>query len=188
MGTIETIMSAIPAMLHQEETAYATSNYFFRQQHNDEPEYCHRRSQGPLKTTIDADCRDMMATWCFQIVDFCKLDREVASIAISFMDRFMMSPASATARVDRADFQLTSMTCLYTAIKIHAPAALGLDLMSQLSHGVYSEEQIEAKELEILSALRWRVNPPTASAFVRELLCLLPENLIPQETLELVCN
>jgi len=170
------IMSTIAAMLRQEETSYQKSDYLYQQY---EPEH-HHHSNLPL--SINANCRHQMATWCYQVIDFCKFDREIVEIAMSCLDRFMTTPAAATAKADPKEFQLTTMTCLYTAIKVHAPASLSLKLVSDLSRGVYSESQIQAKEAEILTALRWRVNPPTALAFVRKLLRLIPKDILDQDT------
>ena len=74
------------------------------------------------------------------------------------------------------------MTSLYTAIKIHEPEAMDPELVSNLSHGAYTIEQVEAMESAILQAIQWRVNTPTALAFVRHYLDLLPNKLMDKAT------
>lgn len=128
----------------------------------------------PLHIDVDVDCRDKMCAWSHQIVDFCKFRRESVEIAMSYLDRFLLTPAGAAVLQDRNLYQLTAMTSLYTTIKIHEHQALNPQVVSQLSRGAYTVDQIEEMEEKILAALDWRVNPPTALSFVREFLTILP--------------
>jgi Cyclin, N-terminal domain/Cyclin, C-terminal domain len=107
-------------------------------------------------------------------VDFCNFNRETVAIATSIMDRFMSTQLGQAIVVDRNQYQLVSMTSLYTAVKIHEPEVMSAELVSQLSRGAHSEKEIELMERRILQALTWQVNPPTALSFVREFLKLLP--------------
>ena len=74
----------------------------------------------------------------------------------------------------RRMYQLVSMTALYTAVKITEFQILDPRLLSSISKGNYSEEDIEKTESSMLRALQWRVNPPTATSFLRHLIALLP--------------
>jgi hypothetical protein len=130
------------------------------------------------ETPVDALCRTKMAEWCFQVVDFCEFSRETCCIAMNYLDRFLATPAGAEALQDRKIFQLVSMVCLYTAIKIHEPQAMEPSAVSTLSRGTYSEEEITAMERTILSALGWQMNPPTALSFVYEYMGLMPEGML----------
>jgi len=182
----DNIMSPIATMLYQEETYYRQYDNLVLQCDKGE-EYHRQTNVGPI--LIDADYRNQMISWCFEIIDFCKFDREIVGIAASYLDRFMKNPVAANAKLDVEDFQLTTVTCLYTAMKIHAPAALSLEQVTNLSRGLYSESQIKAKEMEVLAAIGWRMNPPTAMAFVRELLDLIPEqHELEEQTTDLVYN
>ncbi|GAX13179.1 hypothetical protein FisN_17Hh109 [Fistulifera solaris] len=129
---------------------------------------------------VDMDCRTKMCAWFVQVVDFCKFRRETVEIALSYLDRFLLSPQGADARVDRSLYQLASMTALYTAVKIHEAEAMDPNLVSKLSRGAYAPYEIEEMERILLTGLQWRVNPPTTMSFVRELM-----NLIPQEAMDL---
>jgi hypothetical protein len=157
------------AMLEQ-EVKYLASDYLFQS----EPKgSC---VTGPQH--VNVDCRSKMVSWCFQVVDFCKFQRETVSIAINYLDRYMCTPASQAAHLDRKVFQLTAMTCLYTAVKCHEPEAMDPKLVSTLSRGTYSPQEVESMEANILGALGWRMNPPTALSFVRMYLYLLPEGFL----------
>jgi hypothetical protein len=49
-----------------------------------------------------------------------------------------------------------------------------------MSCGRFTPEKIETMEMQILSALQWRVNPPTAISFVQNLLELVPSYRLPE--------
>ena len=127
--------------------------------------------------------RRTICEWSFEVVDHYGFDREVVSIALNYLDRVIADTTKKTggAPVPRKDFQLVAVTTLYLAIKLHgeiesmegAPRKLWIDAF--VKSGLFSIESIEAKERSILTALEWRVNPPTTVAFIASLLRLLPE-------------
>ena len=178
----EDATSSIEAMRQQEEKGYNTSDYFQAHQGEDQAEPCFR-SKGPLRCEdpVDENCRFRMTEWCFQVVDVCKYDRETVEIAISYLDRFLATPKGADVLKDRKVFQLAAMTCLYTAIKIHEPEAMEPQVVSRLSRGTYSAEDVEAMERMIITAIQWRMNPPTAMSFVRFFMALLPVGAMEEE-------
>mmetsp|Transcript_4297 Transcript_4297/g.9066 ORF Transcript_4297/g.9066 Transcript_4297/m.9066 type:complete len:326 (-) Transcript_4297:48-1025(-) len=182
------IQHTIEAMCRQEQNGYKTADYLHQEQPVQEQPW--KRQRGPLHAVssnnnivnipielvdIDQECRSKMAAWCFQVVDFCKFSRETVSIAMNLLDRFLLTRAAAPAKANRKTYQLAAMTCLYTAVKIHEPEAMDPKLVSNLSRGTYSAAEVEAMELQLLQALSWRVNPPTALAFVRHLLALIQQ-------------
>eukprot|EP00957_Ditylum_brightwellii_P069304 5261454-Ditylum_brightwellii.AAC.1 len=114
-----------------------------------------------------------MVTWFQQIVDHCGFDRESVLIATSYLDRFLMTKSGVPALHNKNTFQLVAMTCLYIAIKLFEPEVINPAIVSFLSENLYSEKQITEMEMVILSALQWRVQPPTALAFVRHFLALV---------------
>jgi hypothetical protein len=126
---------------------------------------------------VDAECRSAMMKWCYQVADACKYNRgETVSIAMSCLDRFLSSSKPGREILfDRNQFQLAAMTALYLAIKVHECRPMDSRLMSSLSHYSHSPKDIEAMECKILHGIQWRVNPPTAFSFVRNMVTLLPE-------------
>jgi hypothetical protein len=175
----ESVLQTIAAMCSQEASGYACSAYL----HQNEPE--HAISNGPMHTMlVDDDCRSKMVSWCYQVVDFCKFSRETVSVAMSYLDRFMTTSVGASGHEDGQFFQLAAMTCLYTAVKIHEPEAMDPKLVSNLSRGTYSSQQVEAMEAQLLSALQWRMHPPTALAFVRQFLELIPLHVVNESMRE----
>lgn len=157
---MDEIVATLQAMRSQ-ESAYQTRHYL--------------RESTNYFDHVDIECRTKMTGWCYQVVDFCKFDKETASIATNYLDRFLASDTGSVALLDRNVYQLAAMTCLYTSVKIHEPEAMSPDLLSKLSHGAHSPEEIEKMEASILTALQWRLNPPTSLAFARTLLSLIPD-------------
>ena len=109
-----------------------------------------------------------------KVVDRCSFARDTASIAMNMLDRFLNTPQGSDALGNRNLFQLASMTCLYTAIKVHESEALQPKTIVQLSRGMFTVKEIEDMELKVLFALHWRTSPPTAWAFVQHFLAAAP--------------
>eukprot|EP00978_Attheya_sp_CCMP212_P028089 scaffold96005_cov59-Attheya_sp.AAC.1 len=174
------ITSRIETMRIQEETKYRCRDYLelFQEVIEHDP-LSFLGPQCPEKP-VDQECRVKMVDWCYQVVDFCKFERETVTFAMSFLDRFLLTPRGHAALLDRKEFQLAAMTCLYTAVKLHEPEVMEPRVISLLSRGSYSEESIIAMEASILGALDWRVNTPTSWSFVQHFMSFLPSNVTPK--------
>lgn len=177
----------IKNMRQQEASGYVKPNYLKTTSAGNDQDHAHpiSRNKGPLNgEDADEDCRSRMTEWCFQVVDFCKYQRETVEIVMSYFDRFLGTPEGASTLKDRKMFQLAAMTCLYTAIKIHEPEAMEPQVISGLSRGVYSADDIEDMERKILAAIRWRLNPPTTMSFVRFFAALVPDGIWADDEFE----
>lgn len=193
------ISSTIDAMRYQEETTYVYSDYLQQKQHRPQHHnimnnvgrnyYCNNglaekapgnygKSNSRNVIVIDNDCRKKMIDWCYEIVDYCHFQHETIEIAISNLDRYVMTNIGSEALSNRWIYQLSAMTSLYTAIKMYEPQAIDSLTVSKLSRGTYTKQQIETMELQMLKALTWNVNPPTSLEFVRQILALLPTHII----------
>lgn len=149
-ATIETLN----AMKAQEAAAYFTKTGLYED------------------TPVDAMCRLLMVNWSNNVADFCKFSRDTVAISIHNMDRYFAKQPKGLH--DKREFQLIAMASLYMAIKVNEPEAIDPSTVAKLSKGVYSADEIEIAEREIITTLQWRVNPPTAMAFVENYLKLLP--------------
>jgi hypothetical protein len=110
------------------------------------------------------------------VVDHFDLHREVVSIAMSHLDRYL---AAFPATVDKNLFHLLSMTCLYISIKLNEYKHLlipgsssSMDTILQLSRGLFTLNQMEKMEYDVLQRLQWHVHPPTPQLFVKHFLFL----------------
>jgi len=161
-------VETIHAMRRQEELSYSVVDYLS----------CLPETTTALDTPVDASCRCIMAKWCNEISDFCNYKRETVAIAMNCLDRFMSTPSGQEILLDRNLYQLAAMTALYSSVKIHEQEAMDPNLVSSLSRGVHSAQAVEAMESKMLTAIQWRVNPPTAMSFVRSMIDLVPDHLM----------
>jgi hypothetical protein len=169
--SIDETLATIEVMRCQEESGYTVGDYL---------------AQLPASVTVedppvDAQCRVIMQKWCKEIAQYCGYNNEVVDIAMNCLDRFMSTAEGSSILLDRSQYQLAVMTALYTTVKIHCHEAMDPALVSNLSQGAHSPKAVEAMEVRMLSALQWRVNPPTALSFVSKILELVPEHLMNDE-------
>jgi hypothetical protein len=166
MPAAEDAVERIAVMQEQETGSYRHHDYIASV----------RKSGG--KARVDRRCRVKMVEWCYQITDYCKFRRETVAICFSYLDRFLASPSprATEAIQSRKVYQLAAMTTLYIATKLFEPMAMDTVLLSTLSQGVYSEREITDMEREILQALGWKMNGPTARDFISHMLALLPKS------------
>jgi len=136
--------SRLQALLHQESTAYTPNPYWLH-------------PTGP----VDIECRQTMAAWMTRVLRQGRLHRETGEIALSYTDRLV------SYEMTRIDYQLYSMTALYTAIKCHETNALDVPTMAVLSNGAFDEEEILQAEQEMCQLLQWRLHPPTILSYIR---------------------
>uniref|UniRef100_A0A7S2HG49 Cyclin-like domain-containing protein n=2 Tax=Helicotheca tamesis TaxID=374047 RepID=A0A7S2HG49_9STRA len=143
-----------------------------------------RRDSFPTRSTVHVEdrrtCeqlstwRAQMCSWSYAVIDSYGFDRETVAIAFSILDRYVAMDEEPET-ITKADFQLMSMTALYTATKImEVDKLLSTDSLLEMSQGSVLPQDVAEMELKILNALEWRLNSPTAMAFVREFLVLLP--------------
>ena len=167
------IISTVEVMRMQEETGYRCKDYL----HQQEPQLAsvHVAQSATIipSAPVDADCRFKMAQWCYQVVEFCKFNAETVAISMNYLDRYLSTPVGRHCLTDRKTFQLAAMVCLYTAVKIHEPEAMEPKVVAGLSRGAYTEQQVTDMEVSILTAIQWRMNPPTALSFAHSFLALL---------------
>jgi len=165
-STINNHIDTIYAMKKQEESTYRTESGLYN------------RSTTKIRaTTIDAECRRLMAVWCKQLTGFCNFDHHTTSIAINILDRFVAKEPEILSNYNAThEFRLAAMTSLYTSIKTHETSAIDPMTMSKLSKGAFSSQEIEKMEGRILAKLGWRVNAPTAMAFAEIYLQILLPN------------
>jgi len=134
-----------------------------------------------------------MCSWSYDIVDACSIDREIACIGMSYFDRFMgtyttsSNQRAKSALLSRREFQLAFIACLILALKCRAGMQVDSDFVSDtICQGMYEPEEMVDMEKEILSALGWRLNGPSAQEFVSGLLELVPSLVIMRDNAKVV--
>lgn len=153
-------------VLHRQEQdeVYRKYDYFHRIQQTNDPK------------AINEWCRFKMVEWCYGVVDFVNFSRNTVGVAISYLDRFLSHSNQQTDDIlrSRKQYQLATMTCLFTAIKIFEPKMIDTNLLTQLSRGSYSTDDFKEMELEILRALNWHLNDPIPFYFLNYYVEKLP--------------
>ena len=82
----------------------------------------------------------------------------------------------------RENYQLLSIAAFYVSVKTMERTALGSELLALVSDGIYTKEEIERTEKELLHGLVWKVNPPTSMQFACLILSLFtPHIAMPDE-------
>lgn len=109
---------------------------------------------------IDEYCREQIVEWSFRVVDYFRIDREVVSLSLSMLDRFL-----ALCYCDRSTFKLAATTTLHLAVKLLHPCKLSdLGILSDLSRGEFGMRDVAEMEGHLLQALKWNLHPPTPVA------------------------
>lgn len=178
----ENAVPTIQAMRRQEETSYTCIDYLHQQQLQQHAGDIARNMPLSSLTAVTPSCREKMVQWSYKVVDFCHFNRETVSIGMSILDRYLMTKSGQSAVFNSTEFQLAAMTSLYTAVKIHEPEVMSSQLVSTLSRGAHTEEEVELMERRILHAVNWHVNPPTSLSFVRQYINLLPSEFLDEAT------
>ena len=164
------LIEQLQFMLHQESTPHyqTQSDYFATNK----------------KAKVTSSDRRTMATWSYDIVDACSIDREVACIATTYCDR-CMSTSSKRAKdgiTSRRRYQLAFIACLIIALKCRAGMTVDSDFVSDiLCQRLYDKDEILDMEKEILSGLEWRLNEPSVHEFIAGLVELLPRESVAKD-------
>lgn len=171
------------AILSQEDSVYTCPDYLsdeFQQKQRDNITmnsnlYC----PSGMSTSTASSCsginemwREKISEWCYQVVDHFDYNRQVVSIAMNYLDRYL-----ALRPVNRKIFQLAAMTCLFLAIKLNETRPLSLPAFLSLSRGYFQAEHVLKMEHAILRALQWRMNPPIALVQAKHLMFVLPRHV-----------
>jgi len=167
------VIDRLHVMLHQEIASYPSCvNYTA---HVDMlPVSC------PLtqKAVVNDEWRRKICEWAFGVVDHFEYSREAVSLAMNYLDRYASFAHSKGMPLSRKAFQLAAVASLYLAIKIEGKNNRGQRLtiatLVELSRGLFSVKLIEQMEREILTALRWKINPPTVVQCISHLVELFP--------------
>ena len=170
------VLDQLQVMRRQEkEPVYSSKNYLqgdllLSLKANFQPEEVH---------PIDQTCRMKMIEWAFDVIDFVDYQRETVFIATNFLDRYLSSsdPLAQRALMNRQEYQLSSISALYLAIKLNEQTDIDSSVFATLSRGVYSVEAILKNEQQILKVLNWRLCCPSSLSFQHHFLKILPSSI-----------
>jgi len=149
------------AAIHRQESCFYNCVDYFSpefqakqtEQFSNDPEKCSFLSQlscgssscSSSRTRINECWREKICEWSYQVIDHFDFNREIVSISMSYLDRYLC-----TCPVNRKVFQLAGMTSLYMAIKLHESSDIKMSSFIELSRGYFSLDHIIAMERSIL--------------------------------------
>ena len=149
---IKNLEERFKALQHQEHTSYSCSNYLTLLIQTNSSRKKVEFSSDPDATSlsnhiisIDNVMRMKICNWCYQVIDYLNFDREIVSVTLNYLDRYLNCT-----EVDYEKFQLAAMTCLYLAIKLYSPLKLAMSSMIRLSHNDVCLDEIQDMEKDIL--------------------------------------
>lgn len=178
------LVERIDALLGQEEAFYKTADYLSHgincaSSVSDSSSESLTSSNGSSSVSdINESWRRSICEWSFEVTDHFELSREIVSLAMNFLDRFLMKKW-----VDKKIFQLAAITCVHLASKLLCDPGgkVTMDTMIELSRGFFTVADMKEMELELLSVLGWHVHPPTPFCFSKHFLFLVPYTAIKMD-------
>lgn len=158
----DSVADRLAVMRRQEETTYNYQNYF------------PRSSDGEIR--LNVTWREKICHWSYNVVDHFDLSREVVAVSLDLFDRFLATKEN---KCSGNLALLVSLTTLHLAIKVHDSKKIKITTLANLSRGQFGPAHIEEMELKVLSALGWKLHPPTQYAFISHMLLFLPNEAHP---------
>jgi Cyclin, N-terminal domain len=139
--------------------------------------HCFKAIEAPSPTHY-LKWRSYMLEWYFEVIDHTEHDRSVAALAINLLDRFS-SAKSVDGALNQHDYSLAAMTSLTLASKLYLSrhnrrSHISINYVRHLAHGSYTQDDVEAAELDMLATLKWMVHPPIVPEFIEYLFHLIP--------------
>lgn len=152
------LLERMDIMFQQEEKSYKTIDYLAPEFQKKLATICDMNLIVPSDSPKTSDSlssnsssgindiwREKICEWSYQVIDHFDFSREVVSVSIHYLDRFL-----ATRPCNKKVFQLVAMTTLFLAIKLYEPGRLSMQSMIELSRGYFQVEQMVAMEMAIL--------------------------------------
>ena len=98
----------------------------------------------------------------------------MVAVSLSLFDRYFATLGN---KYNGNIALLASLTTLHIAIKLYETKKIKLSTLANLSRGQFASRDIEMMEWTILSALHWKLHPPTPYTFVEHILYFLPQEV-----------
>ena len=154
-------------MVNQEASRYQSRDYF------------HSRGivPGQVNVEVNVEVRQKLIEWMVHVHDYAKYTVDTLEIAISILDRYLLTAVGADALKDRDEYQLAAVVAFYCPSKSHEKIPFSAISLAEISAGFCTVDDIERMERKMLPAIQWSVNPPTSFSFITEIVDLLPSHV-----------
>ncbi|CAK4066464.1 unnamed protein product [Aphanomyces euteiches] len=114
---------------------------------------------------MDATWRRRICDWMIYTGKTFEISVDAIACAVHLMDQYLC-----VLSVDKIVLQLLSMVCLHMSSKVHEHRPITLEEMELLSHGIYPQQEMIKMETRVLDIISWKMYPPLAIAFARDLI------------------
>mmetsp|Transcript_107878 Transcript_107878/g.220205 ORF Transcript_107878/g.220205 Transcript_107878/m.220205 type:complete len:470 (-) Transcript_107878:644-2053(-) len=134
--------------------------------------------------------RERVAQWCYDVLDYIDESRDVASVAMNIIDRYLVilsQESSAALGIGEFDYEVISFTALFLAIRVSGSnKELEISELLQLSSntGVPEARHIVSAGNSMLEKLSWDHQILSPNSFLKELV----EFLVIQYNAEIGIN
>ncbi|KAG7341717.1 cyclin-like protein [Nitzschia inconspicua] len=163
------VIDRLRAMLYQESKGYEYETYF------PDPSLHHQQQWNPL----NQEWREKICQWTYNVVDTYDLPREIVALSLNYFDRFLATRGN---QCNGTLALLVSLTTLHIAMKVHSSTGtFKLQKLAELSRGQFGPRHIEQMEWQIMSALKFKLHPPTLFAFISYYMMLFPQQQQQQQ-------
>jgi Cyclin, N-terminal domain/Cyclin, C-terminal domain len=142
-------------------------------------------SEGSALTRVQSQLwRERVAKWCFDVLDYLEESRDVAYVALNFLDRYLAVLSKETVLdLQPFEFEVLAFTSLFLAIRVcGVNKELQIPELLQLSSSGAQPRHILEAGHRMLEKLSWTHRILTPHAFLKEYLGLFVsacKNLIP---------
>ena len=96
-------------MVNQEASRYQSRDYF----------HTHGIVPGQVNVEVNVEVRQKLIEWMVHVHDYAKYTVDTLEIAISILDRYLLTAVGADALKDRDEYQLAAVVAFYCASKSH---------------------------------------------------------------------
>ncbi|KAG7351525.1 cyclin-like protein [Nitzschia inconspicua] len=168
------VIDRLRAMLYQESKGYEYETYF-----PDPSLHHHHQQQQQQWNPLNQEWREKICQWTYNVVDTYDLPREIVALSLNYFDRFLATRGN---QCNGTLALLVSLTTLHIAMKVHSSTGtFKLQKLAELSRGQFGPRHIEQMEWQIMSALKFKLHPPTLFAFVSYYMMLFPQQQQQQQ-------
>jgi hypothetical protein len=118
--------------------------------------------------------RHIVVSWMYQMAEIFHLQDSVVYVASYYLDKTVEYEKDSHFIIQTPkDYQLASLTCLHLAMKLMERQVFPMVQLLQLGQGAFVEKDVIQMERNVITALQWRMYPPTPNCFLEEFLTLL---------------